>query len=128
MDVNRVIGAVAARHGVRLDPDDPALVLVTVAEMMLADAREEFLGAARRATAEFVEAADFVQRQAGAAMAESLGSIGVDPRVERGRRGVTQPNTAGVAARRSTRYAWSVTVTVDGVLFVVGLAVGRWLA
>lgn len=56
MDVNRVIGEVAARHGVRLDPDDPALVLVTVAEIMLAEAREEFLRSAREVTAEFVEA------------------------------------------------------------------------
>lgn len=51
MDVNRVIGEVAARHGVRLDPDDPALVLVTVAEIMLEEAREEFLRSARAVTA-----------------------------------------------------------------------------
>ena len=52
MDVNRVIAEVAARHRVRLDPDDPALVLVTVAELMLAEARSEFRVAVRDAARE----------------------------------------------------------------------------
>lgn len=52
MDVNRVIAEVAARHRVRLDPDDPALVLVTVAELMLAEARADFRVAVREAARE----------------------------------------------------------------------------
>ena len=72
MDLNRVIGEVAARHGVRLDPDDPALVLVTVTELMLQQAQQEFLASARRATAKFVEAAERAQEKAGVALAESI--------------------------------------------------------
>ena len=52
MDVNRVIAEVAARHRVRLDPDDPALVLVTVAELMLAEAGADFRVAVREAARE----------------------------------------------------------------------------
>jgi len=71
MDRKRVIGEVAARHGVRLDEDDPALVLVTLTELMLEQARADFEATAQRATAELLEAAERVQYLAGIASAKA---------------------------------------------------------
>ncbi len=40
LDVKRITAAVAARHGVLLKADDPALVLVTICECVLAESFE----------------------------------------------------------------------------------------
>lgn len=71
MDKKRIIGEVAARHGVRLDEDDPALILVTITELMLQEARVEFEATARQATADLLAAAERVQSLAGAASARA---------------------------------------------------------
>ncbi len=51
-DRKRMIGEVAARHGIRLEEDDPAFLLVTLAELTMQDAQGEFLAAVRQATVE----------------------------------------------------------------------------
>ncbi len=122
MDLNRVIGEVAARHGVRLDPDDPALLLVTVTELMLQQAQDEFLASARRATAEFVEAAGRAQEQAGAALAESVRKVGGALRAELYRiptmPGESQdsPVSLRLAANSPLLFRWVVFAVVIGVL------------
>ena len=52
MDRKRIIGEVAARHGVLLEEDDPAFLLVTIAEIALRDAQAEFLDVVRRTIAD----------------------------------------------------------------------------
>lgn len=71
MDRKRIIGEVAARHGVRLDEDDPAMLLVTLTELMLEQARADFDETARRATTELIEAGERVQYLAGVASAKA---------------------------------------------------------
>ena len=44
MDRKRIIGEVAARHGVLLEEDDPAFLLVTIAEIALRDAQSRVFG------------------------------------------------------------------------------------
>ena len=134
MDLNRVIGEVAARHGVRLDPDDPALVLVTVTELMLQQAQEEFLASARRATAEFVEAAGRAQEQAGAALAERVRKSGSVRSAELGRiptlPGESQDSPVSIPLETNSppSYRWVVSAVVIGVLlFLTGVLVGRRL-
>ena len=134
MDLNRVIGEVAARHGVRLDPDDPALVLVTVAEMMLQEAQEEFLASARRATAEFVEAAGRAQEQAGAVLAERVRRADGPRSAEFGRvptipgRSQESPLSLALGADGRRSYRWIVPAVIIGVLlFCAGALVGREL-
>jgi hypothetical protein len=70
MDRKRIIGEVAAKHGVRLEEDDPAFLLVTIAEIVLRDAQAEFLDAVRRTIADQEEAAERMQKSIG----ETLGS------------------------------------------------------
>lgn len=69
IDRKRLIGEVAARHGIRLDDDDPAFVLVTLAEGMLETARHEMETTIRHETAEFIRAAEQIQVSFGANLA-----------------------------------------------------------
>ena len=135
MDLNRVIGEVAARHGVRLDPDDPALVLVTVTELMLQQAQEEFLASARRATAEFVEAAGRAQEQAGAALADRVRKTGGARRAELGGILAGRDDSSGswspvpTKAGRQASYRWvMLSVPIDVLVFLGGMLAGKWLA
>lgn len=66
MDRKKIIGEVAVRHGVRLDEDDPAMVMATIAEIAFRDAQAELVAALRAETAEFVRASNEVQERAGA--------------------------------------------------------------
>lgn len=128
MDVNRVIGEVAARHGVRLDPDDPALVLVTVAEMMLAEAREEFLASARRATAEFVDAAGRVQEVVGNSISESKTCAFVGQPTEPvgvNVRGRCPPFAWPDSTFRTVKWRNVLVVIIAVLAFGVGLLAGR---
>jgi hypothetical protein len=72
MDRKRIIGEVAARHGVRLEEDDPAFLLVTIAEIALRDAQAEFLDAVRRTIADQEAAADRLQKNIGEALGKSI--------------------------------------------------------
>jgi hypothetical protein len=71
MDRKRVVGEVAARHGVRLEEDDPAFLLVTIAEIALRDAQAEFTAAVRRAIADHEAAAERMQIRLGETLGQS---------------------------------------------------------
>ena len=72
MDRKRLIGEVAARHGVRLEEDDPAFLLVTIAEIAITDAQNQFLEAVARAVADQEAAAERIQIRLGEKLAESI--------------------------------------------------------
>ena len=72
IDRKRLIGEVAARHGVRLEEDDPAFLLVTLAELAMKDAQAEFLAAVRLATAEHKESAELIQKRIGESLAKAV--------------------------------------------------------
>lgn len=69
IDRKRLIGEVAARHGVRLEEDDPAFLLVTLAELTLRDAQADFLAAVRQSRIEHEESAVRIQEGIGKAIA-----------------------------------------------------------
>jgi hypothetical protein len=72
MDRKRIIGEVAARHGVLLAEDDPAFLLVTIAEIALRDAQSEFLDVVRRTIADQEEAAERMQKSIGETLGNSI--------------------------------------------------------
>ncbi len=72
MDRKRIIGEVAAKHGVLLAEDDPAFLLVTIAEIALRDAQSDFLDVARRTIAEQEEAAERLQKSIGETLGNSI--------------------------------------------------------
>ena len=72
MDRKRIIGEVAAKHGVLLAEDDPAFLLVTIAEIALRDAQSDFLDVVRRTIADQEEAAERVQKSLGETLGNSI--------------------------------------------------------
>lgn len=72
MDRKRIIGEVAAKHGVLLAEDDPAFLLVTIAEIALRDAQTDFLDVVRRAIADQEEAAERMQKSIGETLGNSI--------------------------------------------------------
>lgn len=72
MDRKRLIGEVAARHGVRLEEDDPAFLLVTIAEIAIRDAQNQFLEAVAQSIADQEAAAERIQIRLGETLADSI--------------------------------------------------------
>jgi hypothetical protein len=72
MDRKRLIGEVAARHGVRLEEDDPAFLLVTIAEIAIRDAQNQFLEAVAQSVADQEAAAERIQIRIGEALAQAI--------------------------------------------------------
>src|SRR6266705_3314704 len=72
VDVQRLIGAVAARHGILLKPDDAAFALVTINQLILEEVMSTVLGKVQDAAADFEEAAARVQTRAGSLLASEV--------------------------------------------------------
>ena len=112
IDVERLLAEALTKHGIRLDPNDPAIVLVTLNRLVLEDAVECFAADIRKATREYEEAANRVQSRLGVAIATRLKA------------------GAGVGAfpARWGRWVCLALCLAAGVgLFLSGVAVGRWL-
>src|ERR1017187_2638973 len=70
IDVERLLAEALTKHRIRLDPHDPAIVLVTLNR--LEDAVECVAADIRKATREYEDAANRVQSRLGAAIATRL--------------------------------------------------------
>ena len=56
IDVERLLAEALTKHGIRLDPHDPAIVLVTLNRLVLEDAVKCVTADIRKATREYEEA------------------------------------------------------------------------
>src|SRR5436309_15064160 len=72
IDAERLLSEALTKHGIRLDPHDPAIVLVTLNRLVLEDAVACVATDIRKATREYEEAANRVQSRLGAAIATRL--------------------------------------------------------
>ena len=111
IDVERLLAEALTKHGIRLDPHDPAIVLVTLNRLVLEEAVECVAADIRKATREYEEAANRVQGRLGAAIATRL-----------------KAGAGGTPAAQSGRWAVLALGLAAGVgLFLTGIAVGRWV-
>ena len=112
VDVDRLLAEALAKHGIRLDPQDPAVVLVTLNRLVLQDAAETVSADIRQAARDFEAAADRIQARFGAAVANRL-------------------NAGHGSGRQNVRFGvrlWLALGLCSGAgLFSIGLAVGRWV-
>jgi hypothetical protein len=133
MDVQRLIGAVAARHGILLKPDDAAFALVTINQLVLEEVLTEVLGKIDQAVADFDAAAARVQTRAGGLLAGEVKNAAAALRRELGAgiAGTVHEASAFVrevhrAHSRVRLEKWMALGVVCGlVLFVCGVLVGR---
>jgi hypothetical protein len=134
-DVQRLIGAVAARHGILLKPDDAAFALVTMNQLILEEIVEELLETVRHTLADFDEAAARVQTTAGSLLAGEVKDAAAAIRHElesdiaaagkQAREFVIEVHRAHTRAALEKWLALGVACAL--VLFVSGVLVGRML-
>ena len=112
VDVERLLAEALTKHGIRLDPNDPAVVLVTLNRLVLEDTAKSVVAEMRLATTEFEQAAGRVQSRFGVAVAS---------RLKAGMSSAASPQA------RSLR-AWLALGLFSGLgLFSIGVAVGKWV-
>ncbi len=142
MNVRDLIGEVARRHNVLVDPEDPVFVAVTLNELLLADHVQKLQAALDRAemktdhaTSRHLEkvkwtAANLVAdsskqfgnelRQAGSALGAQLQHVV--------RELVHVAEAAAAEAARERRAAqWAAAAAIGCACLVVGMAVATWL-
>jgi hypothetical protein len=72
IDTDRLLAEAMKKHGIRLDPDDPAVVLVTLNRLVLEDVAESVAADIGRATKEFEAAAGRLQGKVGSAVGAAV--------------------------------------------------------
>lgn len=114
MDLNldRLLAEAVAKHGIRLDPDDPAVVVVTLNRLVLEQAARLMVADVRGAIQEFERAVNGVESRLGQAVAKNLkaGSL-----------------PAGTASRRDLARWVSLGFGAGVGFFSAGVAVGKWV-
>src|SRR3954471_17955819 len=82
LDTKRLIAEVAARNGIRVDPDDPAFALVTLVQLVLEESSRQITDDVRASIAEFERSMQKVETRAGKLLAERVKEAAHDFSVE----------------------------------------------
>jgi hypothetical protein len=70
--MKQLAAKVSVEHGIRVDPDDPIMAVVTLNRLVLEQAANEIVEEVRSATREFEQAAESVQLRAGGLLAQRV--------------------------------------------------------
>ena len=72
LDVKRLIGEVAAKNAIRLEPDDPAFALVTLNQLVLEETANRVCEHVSAALAKFTESLSKAEHLAGKTLAQEV--------------------------------------------------------
>jgi hypothetical protein len=72
LDLKQLAAKVSVEHGIRVDPDDPIMAVVTLNRLVLEQAANEIVEEVRSATRDFEQAAKSVQVRAGSLLAQEV--------------------------------------------------------
>ena len=72
LDLKQLAAKVSVEHGIRVDPDDPIMAVVTLNRLVLEQSANEIVEEVRSATREFEQAAENVQVRAGTLVAQRV--------------------------------------------------------
>src|SRR5262249_19047875 len=72
LDTKRLIGEVASRNGIRVEPDDPAFALVTLNQLVLEETARQLREEIRASLGDFEQAVQKVETRAGQVIAERV--------------------------------------------------------
>ena len=82
IDQKQLIGQVAAKNGIRLEPDDPAFALLTLNEAVLQDASAALTQEIRQVLNTFTESVAKTEHRAGKALAQDVKTAAAELRRE----------------------------------------------
>jgi hypothetical protein len=134
-DFKRLAAEISVQHGIRVDPDDPIMAVVTLNRLMLESAAVEAEDRIRRAASEFKDGAERLQVRAGNAAAKEVRECSAAIRSElakdiatAGLRAAEIVRTVDRAHSRTSQLRWVVAgLLLAIIVFLVGVAVGRMI-
>ena len=132
-DLKRLAAEVSMQHGIRIDPDDPMMAVVTLNRLVFEQAVAQVLECVQASVRDFEAAAEKVQVRAGGALAQEVRDCGVAVREEVvGRRLKSIRRDAPPSARpgklMNTTRPESVTWLIAGLLLALALfGIGVWV-
>jgi hypothetical protein len=111
IDTERLLTEALKKHGIRLDPDDPAVVLVTLNRLVLEDVAESVAADIGKAARGFEAAAERLQGKVGSAVGAAI-----------------RASTSSATASVWNRWAYlAIGMGSGGGLFLAGIAIGKWV-
>ena len=120
LDLKQLAAKVSVEHGIRVDPDDPIMAVVTLNRLVLEQAANEIVEEVRSATREFEQAAENVQLVLRQEIAKDIGNAST--------RGKTSIGDVGRADERPAVQRWVAIGLLSGaVLFGCGVWLGTML-
>ncbi len=128
MDLRRLAAEVSAQHGIRIDPDDPMMAVVTLNRLVFEQAVAQVLDRVQSAVRDFETAAEKVQVRAGGVLAQEVRDCAVVLRDEIAK-AASVPSDARTVGAQTTSIATlpkSAWIAVGLVLALMLLAVGLW--
>ena len=129
MDLRRLAAEVSAQHGIRIDPDDPMMAVVTLNRLVFEQAVAQVLDHVQSAARDFEAATDKVQVRAGGVLAQEVRDCAEVLRAEIAKAASAGSDTRTVRAQTLPiaalpRSAWLVAGLA---LALMLLALGMWL-
>jgi hypothetical protein len=131
IDLKRLAAEVSVQHGIRIDPDDPMLAVVTLNRLVFEHAVAQVLERMQSSVQDFEAATEKVQVRAGAILAQEVRNCGTAFR-QQFDQALEESSRSDSALRTSKRgeillnwYAVLGASTLALVLFAVGIWVGR---
>jgi|SRR5579883_2371274 len=131
IDLKQLAAEVSVQHGIRVDPDDPMMAVVTLNRLVFEQAVGQVLDRVQASVRDFEAAAEKVQVRAGGALAQEVRDCGVAIRQEVGkafesaRRDAPPSQTGEIGRYQMPRErTWLIT----GLLLAVALfGIGVWV-
>ncbi len=135
LDVKRLIGEVAAKNGIRLEPDDPAFALVTLNQLVLEETVNRLNEHVSLLLEQFTASLSKVEQRAGALLAQQVKSSRTELRTEletlfefARKTPREQSSQLSQTTGRSLMYKWMAVGGMSGILlFISGIRVGMML-
>lgn len=131
IDLKRLAAEVSVQHGIRIDPDDPMLAVVTLNRLVFEHAVAQVLERMQNSVQDFEAATEKVQIRAGTILAQEVRNWGAAFR-QQFDQALEGSSRFGSATRTSKRgeillnwYTALGAVTLALVLFAAGIWVGR---
>lgn len=131
IDLKRLAAEVSVRHGIRIDPDDPMLAVVTLNRLVFEHAVAQVLERMQSSVRDFESATEKVQIRAGAILAQEVRNCGAAFRqqCDQALEGTSRSGSATRTLKRGEIVLnWNASlgvITLALVLFAVGIWVGR---
>ena len=128
-DVKRLAAEISVQHGIRVDPDDPMMAVVTLNRLVLEQAVGEIVERLQAATRDFQDATEKVQLRAGSRLAREVrdsASALREELIEAGRLRAHQvtAETNRANSKPAVRWVLAVGVVIGILLFLSGFWMG----